>query len=184
MENTELDTSTADYKEELALLKERADLLGIKYSNNIGLETLRAKVNERLETKNIESEEKNSKADLRKKVRDEQLKLVRIRLAVMNPAKKAWRGEIFTIANSVLGTVKKFVPYNPKFYTNGYHVPYCIYTLLKEKTFLNIITEDHGARTNVTTSFEKEFAIEVLPQLTTEELQELATAQQAGNRID
>ena len=36
MESTELDRS-----EEMKLLKERADLLGIKYSNNIGLKSLK-----------------------------------------------------------------------------------------------------------------------------------------------
>ena len=33
-----METTELDHAEELKLLKERADLLGIKYSNNIGLE--------------------------------------------------------------------------------------------------------------------------------------------------
>lgn len=179
METTELDTA-----EELKLLKERADLLGIKYSNNIGLETLRAKVNEKLEESSIKKEAQDSKAMTRTQIRDEQLKLVRIRLTVMNPNKKAWRGEIFTVANSFIGTVKKFVPYNPKFYVNGYHVPNCIYGILKEKKFLNITTEDHNGKTEVRTDLVPEFSIEVLPQLSEKELEDLANAQAAGNRID
>lgn len=174
-----------DYAEELRLLKERADLLGIKYSNNIGLETLRAKVNAKLEDQIIAKEAMTDKASIRKKVREEQLKLVRIRLNVLNPAKRAWRGEIFTVGNSVLGTVKKFVPYDPKFYENGYHVPYCIFKMLKEKTFLDVQTykDKHGTE-QPRTAFVKEFGIEVLPPLTKEELEELARAQAAGNRID
>lgn len=179
-EKTELDRA-----EELQLLKERADLLGIKYSNNIGLDTLRAKVNEKLEEKDIATESVTNKASLRAKIRKEQLKLVRIRLTVMNPAKKAWRGEIFTFANSVIGTVKKFVPYGPKFYTNGYHVPYCIYSLLKEKQFLDInTTTDKEGKINVTTQLVPEFSIEVLPNLTQEELDKLAMEQAAGNRLE
>ena len=179
MESTEL-----DHAEELKLLKERADLLGIKYSNNIGLETLRAKVNEKLEESSIKQEEDSKKVATRADIRAEQLKLIRIRLTVMNPVKKAWRGEIFTVANSFIGTVKKFVPYNPKFYTNGYHVPNCIYGILKEKKFLNISTEEKGGKTEVRTDLVPEYSIEVLPPLTQEELEQLAIEQQAGNRID
>lgn len=174
-----------DYQEELVLLKQRADLLGIKYSNNIGLETLRAKVNEKLENQNLDNQVHLDKVALRKKIQEEQMKLIRIRLNVLNPAKSAWRGEIFTIANSVLGTVKKFVPYDPKFYENGYHVPYCIYKMLQDKTYLNIkVTKDPRTGREVPhTSFAKEFGIEVLPALTREELAELAKEQAAGNRI-
>ena len=118
-----------DINEELTELKQRADLMGMKYSNNIGIDTLKAKINERLEAANLVKDAQKNKVELRKKLQDEQLKLIRIKLQVMNPAKQAWRGEIFTVANSVVGTVKKFVPYNPKFYTNGYHVPYCIYKM-------------------------------------------------------
>lgn len=178
------ESKTNRASEEFQLLKERADMLGIKYSNNIGLDTLRAKVNEKLEEGSLKTEKENARVALRKKIQAEQMKLVRIRLTLMNPQKKGWRGEIFTVANSVLGTVRKFVPYSPKFYTHGYHVPYCIYTMLKEKTFLDISTEEHGAETEVHKAFVPEFSIEVLPELTPEELQELAKEQAAGNRID
>ena len=173
-----------DRDEELQLLKERADLMGIKYSKNVGADTLRAKVNEKLEEAALMNQLRNNKALLRKKIQSEQLKLVRIRLTCMNPAKKAWKGEIFTIANEVIGTVKKFVPYNPKFYTNGYHVPKCIYDLLKQKQFLNITTEQKGPNIVVHTEFVPEFSIEVLPALTKKELEQLAADQRAGNRLE
>lgn len=179
---SDIDTTTRD--EELNLLKERADLMGIKYSKAIGIDALKAKINEKLEASEIQKEEKQTKADLRKQARKEQLKLVRIRLSVMNPNKQAWRGEVFTFANTLLGTVKKFVPFGSEFYTNGYHVPYCIYTLLKEKTYLSIQTKTVKGQIIVTKKILPEFSIEVLPQLTTEELQELAKEQAAGNRID
>ena len=178
------DTDTTARDEELNLLKERADLMGIKYSKAIGVDALRAKINEKLEASEIQKEEKQTKAELRKQARKDQLKLVRIRLSVMNPNKQAWRGEVFTFANSVLGTVKKFVPFGSEFYTNGYHVPYCIYTLLKNKTYLSIQTKTVKGQILVTKKILPEFSIEVLPQLTTEELQELAKEQAAGNRID
>ena len=180
-ENIKIEESVA---EELQTLKEKADMLGIKYSNNIGIDTLKAKINEKMESNALKNDTVISKAKLRAQVQQEQLKLIRIRLACMNPAKKSWRGEIFTVANEYLGTVKKFVPYDPRFYTNGYHVPYCIYKLLKRKKFLNISSHEDKGKITVHTSYEPEFSIEVLPQLTAQELKELALAQQAGNRID
>lgn len=170
--------------EELALLKQRADLMGIPYSSKIGIETLKAKINAKLEENTIKDEAKLSKAALREKIRKEQLKLVRIKLVCLNPMKKTWRGEIFTVANTIIGTVKKFVPYDPKFYTNGYHVPYCIYKMLLDKEFLHINTSEKNGKITVTPQIVKEFGIEVLPPLTSEELETLAKAQQAGNRID
>lgn len=181
MENSE---NIQSAKEELALLKERADLMGIKYSNNISIETLKNKINEKLEASEIVKDEQSKKIDIRKKVRDEELKLIRIRLQVMNPAKLAWRGEIFTVANSIIGTVKKFVPYDAEFYTNGYHVPNCIYKMLKEKEYLHISTSNQNGKQQVTTQFVPEFSITVLPPLTKEELEQLAIEQAAGNRID
>lgn len=177
-------SAVKEREEEFLLLKERADLMGISYSKNVSLELLRARVNAKLEESNLKAEETQEKVDVRKQIQKEQLRLVRVRLTCMNPDKKAWRGEIFTIANSVIGTVKKFVPYDPKFYANGYHIPYCIYNHLKDKTYMDIKTHDTGSRVEVTTSFPLEYSIEVLPALTKEELAELATAQMAGNRID
>ena len=175
---------TNDYKEELELLKERARVLGISFSNNIGLDTLRSKVNEKLEEAKIVKDAQKDKTAIREQARKEQLKLVRIRLSLMNPAKKAWRGEVFTFANEVIGTVKKFIPYNPKFYANGYHVPHCIYTMLKNKKFVNITVETTNGQLIPHPELVSEFAIEVLPPLTKEELAKLATEQAAGNRID
>lgn len=170
--------------EELALLKERADLMGIKYSKAIGIDALKAKIDEKLESSQIQKEEKQLKNDLRREARKEQLKLVRIRLSVMNPQKQAWRGEVFTFANTLIGEVKKFIPFGSEFYVNGYHVPYCIYTMLKNKKYVSIQTKNVKGKIINSHKILPEFSIEVLPQLTAEELQELAKEQAAGNRID
>jgi len=171
------------HDEELALLKERADLLGIKYSKNVTLETLKAKVNAKLEEAEVKAESKVTLKELRDQKTAEETKLIRIRLAVMNPNKKNWRGEVITIANPVIGTVKKFVPFDASFYENGYHVPNCIYKALKNRKFLNIIT-DPKTHALKGTQYVPEFSIEVLPALTPLELKRLAQDQRAGNRID
>lgn len=71
-------------KTELELLKERATKLGITYSNNIGLETLREKVNTAIapavETIAPARAERIAKALERKEAKLNAEKLVRIRL--------------------------------------------------------------------------------------------------------
>lgn len=169
-------------KSELELLKERADLLGIKYSRNVALETLRAKVNERLENADVKREAKISLQELRKREIAEQTKLVRIRLTVMNPIKAAWRGEVITVTNNIFGTVKKFVPFESRFYANGYHVPQCILNVLKRRKYLKVTVDDKGRIKEKV--YVPEFSIEILPTLTPSELTKLAADQRAGNRID
>ena len=61
---------------ELALLKERADTLGIKYSPNISVETLKAKINEKLKPE-PEAPSAMKQAFNRAAVRAAALKLVR-----------------------------------------------------------------------------------------------------------
>jgi len=174
--------------------------MGIEFSNNIGTETLRARIKAKLdgETKPeepaVEDGEINAltgepvnvpKKSLRQQIYEEQMKLVRIRITCMDPKKKDLPGEIFTIANEYLGTVRKFVPFG-EVTDDGFHVPYCIYTMLEERRFLNIRTRK-DKRTGVEhpeTSWAREFAIEILPPLTPDELKRLAIAQAAAGSID
>jgi len=185
---------------EREVLMSRARLMGIEFSNNIGTETLRARIKAKLdgETKPeepaVEDGEINAltgepvnvpKKSLRQQIYEEQMKLVRIRITCMDPKKKDLPGEIFTIANEYLGTVRKFVPFG-EVTDDGFHVPYCIYTMLEERRFLNIRTRK-DKRTGVEhpeTSWAREFAIEILPPLTPDELKRLAIAQAAAGSID
>lgn len=171
-------------EDELEILKQKADLLGIKYSKNVKLETLKAKIEAKIEDKVVKEESALTLQQIRQQAKDEQLKLIRIKLSLMNPMKKTWRGEVITVANALIGTVKKFIPFDPKFYKNGYHVPQCILDTLKERKFVNITTRQNGPRVEVTKEEIPEFSIEILPQLTPKELQELAREQKAGNRLD
>lgn len=209
------------------ILMERAKIMGLKVSPNIGLETLRAKVRAAQEAENAsaaddvpdgdenmprmpqagakenaESEQQEDEeeppappaiaAELeqvrrkpvkeetenqkRARLRKEATKLVRIRLTCMNPNKKDLPGEIFTIGNRYIGTVRKFVPYVEQ--PDGYHVENCIFEELKNRKFLNIRTDKKGIPQ---TNYVPEFAIEVLPQLTQKELRALAQRQAMAN---
>lgn len=60
----------------------------------------------------------------------EALKLIRCRVTCMDSAKKEWNGEIITVSNSVVGTVRKYVPYNSD---APYHLEQIIISALREK---------------------------------------------------
>ena len=179
-------------QDELDALKARANLLGVKFHPSISLEKLREKVNAAVTSEGAATSEEEAKdpaepkqetiGEKRKRLKTEALKLVRIRLTCLNPAKKEWEGEIITVGNSLIGSVKKFVPFNAD---DGWHVPHVIYQQLKERQ-CQIFYTATDARGNKVRKGKliKEFAIEVLPPLTKEELEELARRQAMTKAID
>lgn len=122
---------------------------------------------------------------LQQMMREEQTKLVRIRIQNLDPKKKDLQGEIITVANEYLGTIKKFVPYGEAS-EDGYHVPECIYQFLKSKRFLNIrTTRDRVTKQiKITHDMTLEYSIEVLPQLTRDDLDRLAASQAAAGSLN
>lgn len=191
--------STEQTPDELKLLKQRADLMGVPYSNNIGIDTLKQKIKEHQEKKdreefNPDSEEpatdeqvvknlpsstvKMTAQEARKQYRDENLKLVRLRITNMNPSKAQLKGEILTVANSVLGKVSKYIPYGDECGEDGYHVPNILYQFMKERKFAQIKTNKRGYPTATDVN---EFALEVLPPLTQKQLNSLKLKQAAAS---
>lgn len=200
---------------ELSLLKDRARLMGLNFSNNISLEKLRTKVTEAMEGTSAKEVQSDSvaaakvnplalddkpvaqpevveaapaipvspKVALRQYLQREQTKLIRLRITNMDPKKKDLPGEIITVANEYIGTVKKYIPFGEQS-ENGYHVPMCIYEQLESRRFLSVrVSKDPVTKqTRVDTSWAREFALEILPPLTQKEMGELAAAQlAAGN---
>ena len=77
---------------ELELLKARADKLGIKYSPNIGIETLKERINAVLAPEKEPVVVVNSEDEERNRVRNDALKLIRCQIVNLNPNKKALEG--------------------------------------------------------------------------------------------
>lgn len=180
----------------LADLKERATKLGIKFHPAIGEEKLREKVAEAMaegvkpeddEAGTEATEETGETGEVQQvayaspetgqqkaaRLKAEASALIRVRVTNMNPNKREWEGEIFTAANSVVGTFRKYVPFNVP-----WHVPRIILNQLRQRKFQYFITEK-DQRGNKTQRGEllSEFAIEELPPLTEEELRKLAQRQ-------
>lgn len=206
---------------ELDVLKERAALMGITHSNNIGVDALRKKIDAKMEGQadttdadgnavaapvapsapvavaqanplaGLTAEEvanelapvSKAPMTLAQHLQKEALKLIRIRISTMDPKKQDLQGEVFTVANEYIGTVKKHVPFGEQT-ENGFHVPHCIYEFLKSREFLHIQTRTVNGQIETKTRWVKEFAIEVLPPLTREEIAALAADQRATGRLE
>jgi hypothetical protein len=174
-------------KDELTQLKERAAILGIQYHPSIGLDKLREKVTAALkepdepEEAYAVTEVQESKAQAHARLRKEASVLIRVRLTCMNPAKQNWEGEIFTVSNSVIGTMKKFIPFHAE---EGWHIPQALLNIIQERHYQAPYTE-RGSKGQEIRKYKmaKEFSIELLPNLTANELKDLANQQAIANRI-
>lgn len=181
-------------QDELTALKARAQLLGLSFHPSIGLEKLREKVNAAVTPVAAEVPEAPTtmvsppvavvETEGQKRVRAKQdaMRLIRIRITCMNPAKAEWDGEIFTVGNSAIGSVKKYIPFNAE---EGWHVPYIMYEQLRDRQ-CQVFTTVTDSRNNKVRRGKliREFAIEVLPQLTKAELADLAQRQAIAKSID
>jgi hypothetical protein len=240
---------------ELQVLKQRADLLNITYSNNIGVDALRKKIEAKMEGEPEVDENDDEpeivetpaalevqpeplpvmpepvaapvaqvvetpvaaapvapapvapapapepvaapaapapkltaiqqKALVRQQMIKDATRLVRIRITCMNPEKADLHGELITVANKFIGTVRRFVPFGEAT-EDGWHVEHVLYEQLRDRRFLNKRTVK-DKRTGVNTpktSWAKEFAIEILDPLTPVELERLRLAQAAAGSID
>lgn len=171
---------------ELENLKSRAEKLGVKFHPSISAEKLREKikaaqtegegsVGEQSEGKSAAGTKEESPAAKKLRLKREALKLVRVRITCMNPAKKEWEGEIITVANNAVGTVKRYVPFNTE---DGWHVEHILLEQLRERQCQIFVTEKDSRGNKVRKGkLIREFAIEVLEPLTEEELRDLAQRQ-------
>ncbi len=181
----EIETEIAP--DELTLLKQRATAMGLSYSPNIRTDSLRKRIEDALSGGSRDDEPEvpelsalEQKAALRKAINKREMKLVRLRIANLNPNKKDLSGEIFTVANKYLGIVKKFIPYGEAT-ENGYHVEHVLYKQLKARKFLQIRTRQdrNTGQIVVSQKWVPEFSLDVLDPLTKEEIAELKSSQAA-----
>ena len=185
-DNQELDEAAQLAAAELENLKIRAEKLGVKFHPSISADKLREKikaaqaegegsVGEQNEVKTSTGTDEESSAAKKVRLKREGLKLVRVRITCMNPTKKEWEGEIFTVSNNAVGTVKRYVPYNVE---DGWHVEQILLNQLRERQCQIFVTEKDSRGNKIRKGkLIREFAIEVLEPLTEEELHDLAQRQ-------
>lgn len=166
--------------EELDSLKERAKQLGVSFHPNIGYDTLAGKVKDFLAEKEAEKPAEpvvaavaESQKQKHNRLKAEMNALVRIRITCMNPNKREWEGEFFSVGNRITGQMTKYVPYDHIF-----HVPQMILMMIQERQCQIFHTvKDNRGRKSRKGKLIKEFGVEILPPLSTKELKELAQRQ-------
>lgn len=172
-------------KDEFTILKERADMLNIKYSPNISLSTLRTRIQEVLEPKEEVAAPvvASSLPGTRQYLEDMCNRLVRVRITNLDPKKRGMPGEYFSVSNDVIGEYKKFIAYGS--YTDaGYHIPHILYEMLKGKTYTETtVVKDSRGTEQIRSREMREFSLEVLPNLTQDELDKLAATQVASGSL-
>lgn len=191
------------------MLRQRLKDMGVTYSNNAGVDALRTKLRDALEgkdsTDNAGDEDEVppaplpgitpdpesaplpetpkrplSKAEQRNQIRLEQTRLIRCRITNMDPKKRDWPGQFLTVANEYIGSITRYIPFG-EVTDNGWHIEYALYTMMKDMQFLDIKTKKvKGQNTQETKRMSREYAIEILPDLTPAELKKLANAQLAA----
>ena len=184
-ENDELGVPEPLVEDELTVLKRRADMMGLKYHPSIGAEKLKEKIETFIaeqgtsqESTEIGAEEPTTPGEetaqqKRARLRKEAMKLVRVRISCNNPNKGEWEGEIFTVGNNLVGTLKKYVPFNV-----DWHVPQMMLNMIEERQCQVFRTiRDHRGNTSRQGQMIKEFNVQKLPDLTPKELKELAQRQ-------
>ena len=187
----------------LIALKKEADSLGVKYHPMVGYAKLSARIAEHLahttppppitptQEPPVETavttapapkfvpETENQKL---MRLRREQTRLIRVMVHCNNDEKKDWEGEFIKVGNDVVGSITKFIPFDNE---AGYHVPVILLDSMRERVCQKwkTVRGSSGAQEKVSFTV-PEFTITELPDLSSDELAELADDQRARGAID
>ena len=176
----------ATVETELESLQTKCKIMGIKHHPKAGVDTLKAKIAELdapVKEVIVPAEPvPETKAQISARMRKEALKQVRVQITCLNPSKKDWQGDFFSVGNKFTGQIKKFIVFNGEG-DDGYHVPSIILEYMKDKQFRVSKTKKIGGKKVKVNKLVKEFLIVELPPLSLEELKVLA-AKQAKEQLE
>ena len=168
-----------DTTNEKQVLMDRADKLGLSYSPNIGLETLRTRVNDAIQKNEEETNPKEKTRDQKiTDAKNEAIKLVRVIVNPIDPLKTSLEGEIIAVANSYV-EAKKYIHFGVP-----WHIPNIVYQHIKNVKYQQYFTKKNNKGEDVKKSrLVPAYSVELLDPLTKEELEELAKNQAARQSI-
>lgn len=155
-------------KTELDVLKEQATTLGIEFKANVTVKGLKKLIADKLND-DLQADANQERFSLE----DENLKLVRVIITPNDPIKRDLKGEYFSTGNSVLGTIKKFIPFGIEWL-----VPNILVKNIEEREYQYMQTTENklGVGT-IQSRFLPAYQVIKLPLPTKEEIEELAKAQ-------
>ena len=204
-----------DSQDEATLIKQRLDLMGVKYHHKAGLDKLKSLLNAELsdevpeglveedqgldkkdlsdletqlatketaETKRLKSTGKikvvnpNAKMSAnqrREELRKEAMKLIRVRVVPMDPQLKDHSG-CWGCASNAFAEVRKFVQFNVPWY-----VPKIVYNALKEQQYQAFRKVKTAKGVDRKAFLNPKFNIQILPDISMEEVKEIQNAQLA-----
>ena len=171
---------------ELENLKNKANILGINYHPTIGYGKLLEKVQshtaeqEKSTSRKPEmtKEEAEDRADkkLRQSTRSKASRMLRVKISCRNPDKRAYKGEIFEVGNTVVEH-KRFIPFNKEV-----NIPTMMVNFIKGKKFVSYTPADPEAKVMQKRIIENEFDVTVLSALSEKDLKDLKRSQYASKR--
>lgn len=130
----------------------------------------------RLHLKHIQFPTEN---ELKKRKIREASRYVRIVVHVNNENKKKWKGQWYSVGNSVVPPQKKFVPFENG---TGWHVQRILYNHLKEEKYQQFYTVfDKKGNEETRSRLAPSYTIEVLPPITAEEFEAIQRRQLSDN---
>lgn len=186
-------------------LEEQANLLGIEFRSTISDEKLAARVKAVKEGSQLQgdtddettakqakvvpatdvklipqSEMKFSEAITKQEKRSKARQMQRVQVVCNDPAKKEWQGEILEVGNSVIGEIRKFVPFGTPWY-----IPNALITMIQSKMYQRFYTrkDKYGNETRYGKN-EPAYSVSFVGNLNEEELQALAKKQMARGETD
>lgn len=153
--------ATAKETKQIETLKNRLDLVNVKYEADATLETLVALTSAFQDKEEITSAGMDTIKGLDSLQTIEEP--IRVKIVCNNPEKRAHKGEYFGVGNS-FGTIKAFVPYNCST-ADDMFVPRGLIEVIKMREYLHIreLTErerrESGGSVMHITSWSKEFTV-------------------------
>lgn len=185
MDNYEVDKEQSERE----YWKERADLMGLSYPNNIPTEKLKLQVQAKLAepVKGMSQSEVQYRSKVDPAIlamEEEATKLVRYRIHVLEPSKLGWTGMYITVGNDNLAPVRRAI----YFIDEPWHAERIVVDHLKTMVYAHrpqkqssVLKGSFAESDRGKVTWRPMFKIEELPPLTPEELENLKDYQAKNN---
>lgn len=166
---------------ELESVKEIASNMGLKVGNIKNVDKIKELIAAANEPKTAVPVKPITKLQRHAAIRKAAMKLVRVRITPMSPFERQLSNTLVDVGSAKLGNVKRVVPFN-----EIWHVEQIVLDELRSRKFrTKKETTDPQTRRKVYTNvFSASYGIEILTDLTKDELTKLAADQSARHAID
>lgn len=167
--NKDVETTTFDK------LKAQAQIMGVDFRDDITEKGLRKQLMDALEQAQEGDVLTNAQ---RTELERDSTRLIRCIITPMASHMKDHQGQLFSVGNSVLGYISKYILFNAE-----YHVPKIILDHIKTVETQYFVTKVINGEQVKESKMRPAFGVQELPNLTAEELADLAKSQMARSAI-